>query len=97
VALKALVDDLGPAVIVAGADTGLHVIAWMNNVSANREPALIAAVRAAGVGLYPVSPLYDSTEPRPAAAGFILGYAGLDAHALRQGVAVLATILAEHC
>jgi GntR family transcriptional regulator / MocR family aminotransferase len=41
--------------------------------------------------------LYDSTEPRPAAAGFILGYAGLDAHALRQGVAVLATILAEHC
>jgi GntR family transcriptional regulator/MocR family aminotransferase len=97
VLLKALADDLGPAVTIAGADTGLHVVAWFNDVAADREPALVAAAREAGVGLYPVSPLYDPTEPRPAAAGFILGYAGLDADALRRGVATLATVLAEHC
>jgi GntR family transcriptional regulator/MocR family aminotransferase len=30
-------------------------------------------------------------------AGFILGYAGLDADVLRRGVGVLATVFAEHC
>ncbi|WP_348631735.1 hypothetical protein [Mesorhizobium sp. M1D.F.Ca.ET.234.01.1.1] len=68
----------------------------MNGIAAGREPAIIAAAHAAGIGLYPVSPLYDPSEPRPETAGFILGYAGLDAEALRRGVAVLATILAEH-
>ncbi|TPI73635.1 PLP-dependent aminotransferase family protein [Mesorhizobium sp. B2-8-9] len=96
VLLKALTDHLGPRVTVAGADTGLHVVAWMNGIDAGREPAIIAASRAAGIGLYPVSPLYDPSEPRPEMAGFILGYAGLDAEALRRGVAVLAAILAEH-
>lgn len=96
VLLQALADELGPVVTIAGADTGLHVVAWINGVAADREPAIIDAARAAGVGLYPVSPLYDPTEPRPFTAGFILGYAGLDADALRRGVAVLASVLAEH-
>lgn len=94
--LQALTDHLGPKVAVAGADTGLHVVAWMNGIGAECEPAIVAAARTAGIGLYPVSPLYDPTEPRPETAGFILGYAGLDAEALRRGVAVLATLLAEH-
>ncbi|MGX8008828.1 MocR-like pyridoxine biosynthesis transcription factor PdxR [Mesorhizobium sp. ORM8.1] len=94
--LQALSDRLGLRVTVAGADTGLHVVAWMNGIGAEREPAIIAAGRDAGIGLYPVSPLYDPSGPRPETAGFILGYAGLDAEALRRGVAVLATILAKH-
>ncbi|MDX8499379.1 PLP-dependent aminotransferase family protein [Mesorhizobium sp. VK4C] len=96
VLLHALADRLGPKVTVAGADTGLHVVAWMNGIAAEREPEIIAAARAVGIGLYPVSPLYDPTAPRPATAGFILGYAGLDTEALRRGVAVLARLLAEH-
>ncbi|RUT97396.1 PLP-dependent aminotransferase family protein, partial [Mesorhizobium sp. USDA-HM6] len=68
----------------------------MNGIDAEREPAIIAAARAAGIGLYPVSPLYDPTEPRPETAGFILGYAGLDVEVLRRGVAMLATVLAAH-
>lgn len=96
VLLQALTDHLGPSVSVAGAETGLHVVAWMNGIGAEREPAIIAAARAAGIGLYPVSPLYDPSGPRPETAGFILGYAGLDTEALRRGIAVLATILAEH-
>ncbi|MDX8470100.1 PLP-dependent aminotransferase family protein [Mesorhizobium sp. VK23B] len=95
VLLQALADRLGPRVTVAGADTGLHVVAWMDGIAAEREPAIIAAARTAGIGLYPVSPLYDPSGPRPETAGFILGYAGLDTEALRRGVAVLATILAE--
>ncbi|TCT05834.1 GntR family transcriptional regulator [Tepidamorphus gemmatus] len=96
VLLQALADNLGSSVTIAGADTGLHVVIWINGVAADREPAIVEAARAAGVGLYPVSPLYDPPESRPAAAGFILGYAGLDADALRRGVAVLAAVLAEH-
>lgn len=96
VLLQALADELGPAVTIAGADTGLHFVAWINGVAAEREPAIIEAAWAAGVGLYPVSPLYDPAEPRPATAGFVLGYAGLDADALRRGVAVLASVLADH-
>lgn len=94
--LEALADQLGPAVTVAGADTGLHIAVWLEAVPAGREPALVEAASAAGVGLYPVSPLYDPTAPRPAVAGFILGYAGLDANAITRGVAVLAKVLAEH-
>jgi GntR family transcriptional regulator/MocR family aminotransferase len=96
VLLQALTDNLGSSVTIAGADTGLHVVTWIDGVDADREPAILAAARAAGIGLYPVSPLYDPTELRPAAPGFILGYAGLDADGLRRGVAVLATVLAEH-
>ncbi|MDX8491493.1 hypothetical protein RFN29_07865 [Mesorhizobium sp. VK22B] len=96
VLLHALADRLGPKVTVAGADTGLHVVAWTNGIAAEREPEIIAAARAVGIGLYPVSPLYDPAAPRPATAGFILGYAGFDTEALRRGVAVLATVLAEH-
>jgi GntR family transcriptional regulator / MocR family aminotransferase len=79
-----------------GAETGLHVVAWFNGIAAEREPALVAAALSAGIGLYPVSPLYDPAEPRPSVAGFVLGYAGLDAEDLRRGVAVLATIVGEH-
>ena len=96
VLLQALADDLGSSVTIVGADTGLHLVIWIDGVAAERESAILAAARAAGVGLYPVSPLYDPTELRPAAAGFILGYAGLDADALRRGVAALATVLAEY-
>ena len=96
VLLEALADHFGPRVNVAGADTGLHVVAWMNGIAAAREPEIIAAARSGGIGLYPVSPLYDPSAPGPETAGFIMGYAGLEAEALRRGIAVLATILAEH-
>ena len=61
--------------------------------SAGHEAAVIAAAAAAGVGLYPVSALYDPAAPRPEVAGLILGYAGLDPAAILRGVAVLARVL----
>lgn len=94
VLLKALADKIGPSVTVAGAGTGLHVVAWIDGIAAGQEDDIVAAASKAGVGLYPVSPLYAPGKPRPEAAGFVLGYAGLEADALRRGVQVLATVLA---
>lgn len=94
VLLQALAEELGPIVTIEGADTGLHVVAWLTDVAAERESGIVAAARAAGVGLYPVSPLYDPAGPRPHEAGFILGYAGLDLDAVKKGITLLAPLLA---
>ena len=94
--LQALSAECGQAVSVEGADTGLHLVIWINGIDADRGSEMAEAARAIGLGLYPVSPLYDPTAPRPGKTGFILGYAALDIDALRRGVAVLATVLAKH-
>ena len=92
--LKALNSVFGPAVRVVGASTGLHVVLWLNDTPADVAAALVDAAHIAGVGLHPVAPLYDPDGPGPPAAGFVLGYAGLDATALRLGVAALAPVFA---
>jgi GntR family transcriptional regulator/MocR family aminotransferase len=56
--LTALQTELGDAVRVVGADAGLHVVAWLTPFPMDREAALVAAAREAGVGVYPVTPLY---------------------------------------
>ncbi|WP_235031152.1 MocR-like pyridoxine biosynthesis transcription factor PdxR, partial [Geminicoccus flavidas] len=48
--LGALAAALGNAVTVAGADAGLHVIVWLNQVPRAQEDALVAHARAAGLG-----------------------------------------------
>lgn len=96
VLLQALAGNLGSSVTIEGAETGLHVVVWINGVHADRESEIIEAARVAGVGLYPVSPLYDPAHPGPATVGFILGYAGNKADALQHGIVVLATELAKH-
>jgi len=95
VLLRALDDKLGPAVTVEGADTGLHIVAWLNDVRATREADIIASALAEGVGLYPVAPLYDPSRPLPDRAGFVIGYAGLDADKIGRGVAVISKVLAD--
>lgn len=94
--LAAVSEALGDAVVVAGTDAGLHVVLWARGIPADREPQILADARAAGIGLYPVAPLYAPKGERPTTVGFILGYAALDIDALRRGVAILATVLAAH-
>ena len=53
----------------------------------------MAAVRARGVGVYPVSPLFAGSPARGRPAGLVLGYAGLTAEQIAQGMAVLAEVL----
>jgi GntR family transcriptional regulator / MocR family aminotransferase len=79
---------LGDAVTVVGADAGLHVVVWLNRVPRVREDALIARAQAAGLGVYPVSPLYAPTPAaaRPDTAGLVMGYASLDEGTIDRGV-----------
>jgi GntR family transcriptional regulator/MocR family aminotransferase len=56
----------------------------------------VAAARAQGVGVYPLSPLFAGApaRTRPRHAGLVLGYAGLTVEQIRQGIRMLAAVLA---
>ena len=56
--LAALSAILGDEVTVVGADAGLHVVVWLNRVPRTQEAVLIERAQTAGLGIYPVSPLY---------------------------------------
>jgi GntR family transcriptional regulator/MocR family aminotransferase len=93
--LAALTDTLGHTVTVAGADAGLHVVAWLNQVPRAEEANLVARARASGLGIYPITPLYADApaDTRPASAGLVMGYACLDEAAIRRGVQMLGDVL----
>ena len=93
--LAALSATLGDAATVVGADAGLHVAVWLNGVPRAREDALTARAHAAGLGLYPVTPLYASAQAaaRPDTAGLVMGYASLDERAIERGVRTLGQVL----
>lgn len=82
---------------VGGTAAGLHVVLWLASLRPEDEPALVAAARQVGVGIYPVSTLFvrpeSATGPRP--AGFILGYASLTVVQIQQGMQVLGGLLAK--
>jgi len=79
---------------VSGTAAGLHVAVWFAGLRPQDEPALVAAARDRGVGVYPVSPLFAKPPPRaqPRPAGLILGYASLTAEQIQQGVRTLAAV-----
>jgi GntR family transcriptional regulator / MocR family aminotransferase len=81
---------------VAGAAAGLHVVLWLPFLRRQDEPALVAAARKRGVGVYPVSPLFAAPPPRsrPRPAGLILGYAALTVDQIRLGMRLLADVIA---
>lgn len=95
--LEVLTARLGRRVTIAGSGAGLHVVARLEGVDPAREPEIIAAARAAGVGLHPLSPLYDPAGPGPRSAGFVLGYAGTDVDTLRRAGETLASVLRRYC
>jgi GntR family transcriptional regulator/MocR family aminotransferase len=95
VLLAALSALPGDVVTVVGADAGLHVVAWLNHVPRAREEDLVARARAAGLGLYPITPLYAPAPAaaRPDRAGLVMGYASLDPRSIEHGVRVLGEVL----
>jgi GntR family transcriptional regulator/MocR family aminotransferase len=86
--LATLSATLGDQVTVVGADAGLHVVVWLNRVSRVQEDALIARALAAGLGLYPISPLYAPApaDGRHGVAGLVMGYASLAEREIERGV-----------
>ena len=93
--LASLSATLGDAVTVVGADAGLHIVVWLNRVPRTQEDALIARAHAAGLGVYPVTPLYAPapTAARPNTAGLVMGFASLDEQAIKRGVRTLKEVL----
>jgi GntR family transcriptional regulator/MocR family aminotransferase len=93
--LSALSTTMPDAVTVVGADAGLHVVAWLNQVPRADETGLIARARAAGLGIYPIAPLYavDPPAAAPDSAGLVMGYAGLEEPTIRRGVRMLRELL----
>ncbi|WP_455179267.1 MocR-like pyridoxine biosynthesis transcription factor PdxR [Azospirillum melinis] len=97
VLLAALTDTFGNDVTIIGAAAGLHVVVWLNMVPRTLEEMLIAEARSAGLGIYPIGPLFDpaAAAPKPAAAGLVMGYASLDEEAIRRGVRLLKQVVAD--
>ncbi len=94
--LDAIARHLPGEIRVAGTAAGLHLVLWLPFLQPKQEPALVAAARAEGVGVYPLSPLYAraqaSARSRP--AGLILGYASLAAERIDEGVRILGKVIA---
>lgn len=87
--LAALAEAFGDEARVVGAAAGLHVVVWLNAWPRTQEDTLISRAHEAGVGIYPVGPLYASGAAAPGPSspvGLVMGYAGLDEEAIRRGV-----------
>ena len=95
----ALIDALarfmpGEAELV-GTEAGLHVVGWLRRVPGAQEQAFCDEARQAGLGLYPIRPLYDpaAQASRPDCAGLVLGYAGLSTEGINRGIELLARLI----
>jgi GntR family transcriptional regulator/MocR family aminotransferase len=88
--IEALRERFGSRVEIAGENTGVHLVVWLNDVPPRELDALVARAAGAGVGIYPVTPCY--AEP-PRRAGLLFGYAALTEAEIRAGVRRLAEVL----
>jgi GntR family transcriptional regulator / MocR family aminotransferase len=88
--IGALRQHFGDRVEIAGENTGVHLVVWLNDVRPRDLAAVIARARAAGVGLYSVAPSYTSPPQR---AGLLFGYASLTEAEIRAGVRRVAEVI----
>ena len=97
VLLEAIARYLPASAQVAGTAAGLHVVLWLPSVPQQDEAQLVAAARAAGVGVYPVTPLFAGPQmpPLPRPAGLTLGYASLSEDDIQLGIRTLAAVVAR--
>jgi GntR family transcriptional regulator / MocR family aminotransferase len=80
----------GDRVEIAGENTGVHLVVWLNDVRPRDLPAVLARARQAGVGLYSVAPFFTSPPRR---AGLLFGYASLTEADIRAAVRRIAEIV----
>ncbi|HSI48787.1 MAG TPA: PLP-dependent aminotransferase family protein [Ideonella sp.] len=97
VLLDTLAAQLGPRVVVEGAASGLHVVAWLPGLAPAQEPALVALALRQKVRVHPVSPLFHPAGPAAARqrrpAGLVMGYALLTLAQIEEGVKRLAAVV----
>jgi GntR family transcriptional regulator/MocR family aminotransferase len=88
--IASLTEHFGARVEVAGENTGVHLVVWLNDVRPRDLDGLIARAAKAGVGIYSVAHSY--VEP-PRRAGLLFGYAALTEAEIRAGIRRLADIV----
>lgn len=88
--IAALRQHFGDRVEIAGENTGVHLLVWLNDVRPRGLDAVIARAARVGVGIYPISPYY--AHP-PARAGLLFGYASLTEAEIRAGIRLLADVI----
>jgi GntR family transcriptional regulator/MocR family aminotransferase len=88
--IGALRQHFGERIEVAGENTGVHLMVWLNDVRPRELESIISRAARAGVGLYSIEPYFARAPNR---AGLLFGYASLSEAEIRAGVRVLAEIL----
>ncbi|SDH96494.1 GntR family transcriptional regulator / MocR family aminotransferase [Bradyrhizobium sp. Rc2d] len=92
--LDALRRRFGDRVRIEGTAAGLHVVAWFDHLPHKREDALIRTAHAKGVGIYPVSALFDERSASRGrsrrAVGLVMGYSALEVAQIERGCRLLA-------
>ena len=87
--IGALRQHFGERVEIAGENTGVHLVVWLNDVRPRDLDAIIARAARAGVGIYSVGPAYAEPPARP---GLLFGYAALTEAEIRTGIRRLAEL-----
>ena len=70
--IAALRQHFGDRVEIAGENTGVHLLVWLNDIRPRDLDAIIARAARVGVGVYPIGPYYARPPRR---AGLLFGYA----------------------
>ncbi|MDF0492990.1 PLP-dependent aminotransferase family protein [Bradyrhizobium yuanmingense] len=95
--LDAIARRFGDRVRIEGAAAGLHLVVWFDDIPTSAEEALIRSARTQGLGIYPVSALYDRRRRgrhiRRAAVGLVMGYSALDLRQIDRGCKILEAVV----
>ncbi len=95
--LGAVRRSFGDRIAVQGADAGLHVVVWFNDLPRLCETTLVEAARSVGLGLHLISPLYGRQldQGRSDRVGLVMGYAALSIRQIEKGVEVLREVVKQ--
>jgi len=88
--LDAIAQHFGDRAEISGANSGLHVLAWIRGRNGRPIRSLTKKARQVGVGIYPVAPYYLTAPQR---TGVLLGYGSLGESEIREGISRLASVL----
>jgi GntR family transcriptional regulator/MocR family aminotransferase len=91
-ALLAAWDTCRPGTVATPVvDAGLHAMLWLPSVAEERR--WVAAARAADIELEPLERFWLPTGTAPRQAGVVMGFAGVDADAIRAALRTLAKVV----
>ncbi len=88
--IAALRQHFGERIEIAGENTGVHLLVWLNEVRPASVGEIIGRAARAGVGLYSIAPFYAQPQRR---AGLLFGYASLSEAEIRAGIRAFAETL----